>query len=292
MNEMVDKLKKLLKKPGIIVAPGAPDPLGAKLVEMLGFDCVYKGGSMTGSQTLATEPLITASEFADWSRYITHYVNIPLIVDGDAGYGDPVHTARAVRLYERAGIAAMHIEDQVFPKRVSYHRGLEHIVSAEEYLAKIKTAVSAREEMLIIARCDAIRAVGVESLDECIKRLNAAIDAGADIAMPMGMGSKMEWVKSLPKEVHAPLLYTAGNDVPFGLTTKDFEKLGWKIMIWAGAPIAAMYGPLIKAYRNLKEKGRTEIDEKEAAATRQMANAAMGLDKMWKIEEETTEKKK
>jgi len=292
LAKMASKLKKILKRPEIIVAPGAPNPLTGKIVEMMGFKCAYMGGYMSGAQWCTTEPLTTCTEFADWARYITAVINIPLIVDGDAGYGDAVHTHRAVRLYELAGIAAMHIEDQVFPKRASYHKGIEHIISGEEMISKINVAIDSREDMLIIARTDAIRAVGVESLDEAIRRLNLYMDAGADMGMPIGV-STMEQVKRIPEEVDAPLVYVSGDPFGLKLTPKELERYGWKIVIYSFAPIAAAYGGpgIIPAYQNLKNTGRTGMDEEKMVPVRRLVEEAEGLPFYYEIEEKTTEMK-
>ena len=117
-------MRQLLKEEEIIVAPGAPDALTARITEMLGFKAVYMGGYMTGARLCTTEPLTSFTEMAMNASYITNVVNIPLIVDGDAGWGDAIHTFRAVEAYENAGIAAMHIEDQLFPKRAHYFRAI------------------------------------------------------------------------------------------------------------------------------------------------------------------------
>ncbi len=151
-------LRKLLQEPGIIVAPGTPDPLTAKLVQNIGFEAAYLGGYMTGASLCATEPLTTSTEMVMVAKYVTAAISIPLIVDGDAGFGDATHTSRMVKEFERAGAAGVHIEDQVFPKRVSYHVGLKHIISIDEMITKIEAALNAREDsdFVIIAQTDAL----------------------------------------------------------------------------------------------------------------------------------------
>src|SRR5512136_2895087 len=109
----------------MIVAPGAYDALTAKVVESLGFKAAYMGGWISGAHLCVTEPLMTLTEQVTNASWCTRVLKIPFIVDADAGFGEPVHTYRAVQEFERAGVAAIHIEDLVFPKRAHYHKGIE-----------------------------------------------------------------------------------------------------------------------------------------------------------------------
>ena len=255
-------LRELLHKSGIILAPGVPDPLTAKIVEMMGFPVVYLGGYMSGANLCTTEPLTTFTEFTAKAGYITNAIKIPLIVDGDAGFGDAIHTWRAVKEYEKAGIAAMHIEDQVFPKRVSYHKGTEYIISREEMLTKIEAALAAREDgdFVIIARTDARQAVGVESLDEAIDRSNAYADAGADLVMPIGL-KNVEELKVFARNVHTPAVYAHSDPLGVKVTPQELERMGtWKIVIYDTATTAATSHAIMKMYANVKEKGATGLD--------------------------------
>ena len=118
-------LRELLKKDEVIVAPGCFDALSAKLVENLGFPAVYLGGWATGAKLGVTEPLTTLTEQVHEAAYITLQCEIPLIVDGNAGFGDATHARRTVLEFMRAGVSAIHIEDQMIPKRVGYHVGVK-----------------------------------------------------------------------------------------------------------------------------------------------------------------------
>src|SRR5215510_13327139 len=127
-------LRELLQRGATVAAPGAYDPISARVVQALGFPAVYTGGYMTGAHTSITEPLLTLTEQVEVAQKVAHAVDLPVITDAGAGYGDPLHVMRCVREFEAAGIAGIHIEDQVYPKRASYHRGLEHIVPMQEFV--------------------------------------------------------------------------------------------------------------------------------------------------------------
>src|SRR6187402_202095 len=168
-------------KRGMVAAPGCFDCITARSIERAGFDAVY----MTGAGTAATlgypdYGLVTMSEMADNAGRIASVVDVPVIADADTGYGNELNTTRTIREYERRGVAGLHIEDQGFPKKCG-HLDNKTIVPLEEYLTKVRAAVAARKtpDFLIIARTDARAVLGFE---EAIKRANAALGAGADMA--------------------------------------------------------------------------------------------------------------
>ncbi len=133
MERATTRLRRAIERPGLIVAPVCFDPLTARIAAEVGFACVALGGYALGSSLVVSEPLLTMTEVIDAARRITAVVDLPLIVDAGTGYGDPLHVMRTVREFERAGVAAIHIEDQVFPKRAHYHRDYrEHTIPAEE----------------------------------------------------------------------------------------------------------------------------------------------------------------
>lgn len=165
--------------------PGIFDPLGALLVEHLGFEAAFLGGWATGSHLGVTEPLMTMTETVDATARVTARTSLPLFVDAGAGWGEAVHVRRTVRELERAGAAVIQIEDQYFPKRMEYHAGIEDICDRAEFVHRVKTCVNARQsdDTLVMARTDATKARN-GSVDEAVWRLNAALDAGADLVMP------------------------------------------------------------------------------------------------------------
>src|SRR5260370_7601750 len=143
MKRMTKVFREMLATPGIIHAPIAYDPLSARIAQRVGFRCFDLGGYALGASSCVPEPLLSLEEVLIATRRITAAVDIPLMVDGGAGFGDATHVIRAIRELERAGAASIHIEDQVFPKRVPYHKGTEHSISPEEIAQKTQYAASA-----------------------------------------------------------------------------------------------------------------------------------------------------
>ncbi len=182
-------LKRKLQSGETIVAPGAYDPMSARLVQSLGFGTIYTGGYMTGAHLAVTEPLMTLTEQVEVAARVAQAVSLPVICDADAGYGDPVHAMHTVRTFEHSGGAGIQIEDQVFPKRASYHAVLEHVIPLDEFLEKMKYALQARTDpdFLIIGRTDAASAVEGD-MEEAIRRGNALKELGVDVVMPRGVG--------------------------------------------------------------------------------------------------------
>ena len=175
------QLRLLLEKEEIILAPGAYDVLSAKMIEATGFKMVYMSGFGTAASKLGYPDvgLVTMSEMVDTASKIAETVNIPVVGDGDTGYGNPINVIRTVQSYENAGIAGIQIEDQVFPKKCGHISG-KQVVSIDEMVAKIRTACDARrsKDFVIIARTDAI---AVEGIDSAIARAKAYSKAGADL---------------------------------------------------------------------------------------------------------------
>src|SRR5262245_48289923 len=198
------ELRNLLRQDGMTVAPGAYDCITATLIAQAGFRAVY----MTGSGTAASYGypdygLVTMSEMVANAARIAGVVDLPLIADADTGYGNELNVVRTVREYERHGIAAIHIEDQVFPKRCG-HLDDKEIIGLDDYVAKIRAAAQARRspDFVIIARTDARAVAG---FDEAIARANAALAAGADIAFVEAPQS-LDEVAAVPKRVAGPCL--------------------------------------------------------------------------------------
>ena len=176
MSNNTLQLRQLLKKNTFLHLPSVSDPLQGRLVESLGFEAVFIGGYVSGASSAITEPLMTMTEQVKMAQDITGKVNIPLIADAGAGWGDSLHTMRTVSEFIRAGVAGIHIEDQVFPKRAHYHKYVVHGISREEYIEKISYACKERDRLdphfVIIARTDTCRSVG---LDEAVVLFEAVL---------------------------------------------------------------------------------------------------------------------
>jgi 2-methylisocitrate lyase-like PEP mutase family enzyme len=249
------RLRQLLRCDGMLVAPGAYDCITAKTIAQAGFDAVY----MTGAGTAATlgypdYGLVTMSEMADNAGRLASAVDVPVIADADTGYGNELNTTRTVREYERRGVAGLHIEDQGFPKKCG-HLDNKVIVPLDEYLAKIRAAVAARQnpEFVIIARTDARAVLG---LDEAIKRANAALDAGADMAF-VEAPQTLEEVTAVPRLVKGPCLLNVvwrGKTPDIGFD--DGEKAGYKLAIVPGLLFKAVIGVCDALLAELKTQGR------------------------------------
>jgi 2-methylisocitrate lyase-like PEP mutase family enzyme len=245
------RLRELLRRDGMTVAPGAYDCITAKLIAQAGYDAVY----MTGAGTAATlgypdYGLVTMSEMVGNAGRIAAAVDLPVIADADTGYGNELNAVRTVREYEGRGVAGIHIEDQVFPKKCG-HLDNKEVIPREDYIAKIRAAAEGRrtKDFLVIARTDARAVIGFE---EAIRRANDAIAAGADMAF-VEAPQTMEEVAAVPKQVKGPCLL---NVVRHGKTPEiDFreaEKMGYKLAIVPGLLLKGVVGICEELLQGLK----------------------------------------
>ena len=283
------RLREKLSRGETIVAPGAYDAIGGRVIQKLGFPAVYTGGYMSGAHLAVSEPLMTMTEQIEVARRVAVAVDLSVIVDGDAGFGDPVHTARAVRAYEDAGLGGMHIEDQVYPKRASYHKGLEHIIPADEFLDKMRYALEARRDpdFLMIGRTDAFSAVE-GSMDEAISRGRALRDLGVDAVMPRGVRNRQDLATFREGVPDVPLLVIAGAD---DISVQEYAGLGYQIVIYATTPIIAATFALLDVYEHLRDTGLTGLSAEEVAVKRKRVEELIGLPEYYRIEAETTERR-
>ena len=235
------RFRELLRRDGMVVAPGAYDCITARLIERAGFDAVY----MTGAGTAATLGypdfgLVTMSEMVANAGRIAAAVGLPVIADADTGYGNELNVVRTVREYETAGGAGIHIEDQGFPKKCG-HLDDKEIVPREDWLAKIRAAARSRRSLdfLVIARTDSRAVAG---FDEAVARANAAIVAGADMAF-VEAPQTMEEVAAVPRLVNGPCLLNVvrGGKTP-DLDLGEAERIGYKLAIVPGMLIKNVVG--------------------------------------------------
>lgn len=248
-------LKELLVAGEMVLAPGCYDALGARLVEEAGFAAAYMTGFGTAASRLGRPDigLLTLTEMADNARRIAQAVEVPVIADADTGYGNPINVIRTVREYEVAGIAAVHIEDQVMPKKCGHMEG-KQLIGAGEMVAKLQAAVAARRspEFLIIARTDA-RAP--EGLDAAIKRAHAYRRAGADVLFIEAPQSVDEIETIATTFADVPLLfnYAEGGKTP-PVSHEQLRRLGFSIVIFPISTLlvatAAMRGALAQIRRD------------------------------------------
>ena len=198
-------LRKILETPTCSVAPGAFDAWSAKLVERAGFEICYLTGFGASASHLGAPDigLMTSTEMANLAGRVANAISIPVIADADTGYGNTINVRHTAKLYSKAGVAAMQLEDQEFPKRCGHLEDKE-LISLDDYLSKIRAASDARRDdgFVIIARTDARASLGVE---EAVRRCNAALQAGADIAF-LEAPQTMDEVQAAPRDISGPCL--------------------------------------------------------------------------------------
>ncbi len=288
-------LRKLLRKKEFVYMPVAYDALGGRLVESLGYDAVYTGGFVTGSSRCTSEPLLTMDEQARVAGDVASAVGIPLVADGGAGFGEPLHTMRTVREFIRAGIAGAHIEDQLYPKRAHYHRYVAHAIPRNAFVDKVEFACRQRErsdpDFVVIARTDTCR---VEGLKEALWRINAAADVGADMGLIFPRND--DEMKKAPKQAKIPLVYVIsrgnrdGRPLPTGPQLAD---MGYKAAIDALTYLLASFHFAKRAYAEIKRTGGySGLTQEQCIKARHEIETLVGLDEFYEIEEKTVEKKK
>ncbi len=240
--EQKRSIRQMLHAGEFIVAPGAYDCICANAVQQAGFPTLYMTGMGTSLSRLGLPDygLATMSEMVANASAIATSVSIPVIADADTGYGNELNMIRTVREYERHGIAAIHIEDQVFPKRCG-HLGQKRVVPAAEFVSKIRAAVSARvsEEFLIIARTDANAVTG---FDDAIDRANAALDAGADLALVEAPESIAQ-LEAVPQRVHGPCVLNVliGGRSPL-LPLRQIQQMSYRCVLLSDLLLNAALG--------------------------------------------------
>lgn len=248
-------LRRMLREKELIVAPGVYDVMTARLAEAAGFRCLYMTGSGTSEFTLGLPDigLITMNEMVENAARIAAQVEVPLISDADTGFGNALGVRRTVAEFIQRGVAGIHIEDQVSPKRCGHTAG-KICMSAEENMGKIRAVADVRDEMdpdfVLIARCDFRGATG-GSLDGAIERANLYVDAGADVSFVEALLSVDE-LKRVIREVRSPIFYNMTGLSPL-LTEQELRDLGVAIVIMPGASSAAAFVAVRDYMRALKE---------------------------------------
>src|SRR5438094_8745484 len=225
------KRRALVAQPGYAIVPGAYDTLTARLVQLAGFDAGYlTGGGYSRASGYPDIGLLTMTEVTQWISRTVEAVEIPVIADMDAGYGNALNVVRSVREYDKTGVAGFHLEDQVSPKKCGHYEG-KQLVSKAEMVGKIKAAVDARRDagMVIIARSDA-RAI--EGLEAAIDRVNAYLEAGADVGF-VEAPQTVEELRIVGESVRGPALVNVfeGGKTPM-LGAKELEEMGFRLGIY------------------------------------------------------------
>ena len=251
-----DQLQKLLNQKGIIVMPGCYDALSAKLIEREGLDVGFMSGFCVSSTKLGMPDtgLISFSEMAEAVRNICNVTTIPIIFDGDTGYGNAVNVYRTVRGFADAGAAAVMIEDQKWPKKCGHTKGKD-VVDVEEANSRIKAAVDAskmnKKDILIMARTDAIATRG---LSDAIKRMQTFSELGADILFVEAIKSK-EDMKTVIKEIpgHHMINLIEDGETPL-LEMNELEDIGFKIAVFPLTLMSSSVKIMQQSLKNMKHK--------------------------------------
>jgi 2,3-dimethylmalate lyase len=271
------RLRQLLKAPGVIRSLGAHDVFTARLIEAAGLETVFIGGFGTSASMLGLPDVgfLTLTEMADAVRRMSQRVSIPVVADGDTGHGDLHNVARTVREFERAGAAGVLLEDQVSPKRCGHFQG-KQVIPVEEMVLKLRAALAARRDadFVIIARTDA-RAV--EGIDAAMARVNRYGAVGADVCFIEAPESRAE-LERIPREVKYPLLVNmlSGGVTPI-LTVDELGKLGYKIVVCPIESLLVTATAMQRLIDALVKRDRVDLPAGEMMTFAEIKNL-LGLD--------------
>lgn len=257
MTRTTDAFRDLVERPEIAVLPGSYDALSAKIVQKSGFDAVYVSGAGVSNTKLAIADvgLTTLTEMRDRLQYICDAVDVPVMADADTGYGNALHVRRTIEAYESEGVAALHLEDQEFPKKCGHFEG-KRLIPTEEMVRKIEAALDARDDpsFTVVARTDARAVDGVEA---AIERANRYAEAGADVIFPEAPQSDEEMARFCA-EIDAPVM---ANMVEYGKTpmrtAEELEALGYDLVIFPNSLMRAGMVAMKETAEHIREAGTT-----------------------------------
>ena len=274
-----NRLRQMLAEPGIIMVPGAYDCLTAKIIQQAGFPAVYMTGAGTSVARLGYPDLAlaTMTEMVANAADIASTVDVPVIADADTGYGGVLNVQRAVGQYERAGVAAIHIEDQEFPKRCG-HLDHKRVIPPEDMVQKIRAAVDARSDpdFTIIARTDALAVTG---WDDTMERCEDYIKAGADVLFVEALRTP-EQAEQAARNLDVPLLY---NFVETGksplIPATELEQLGFKLVIFPASALLTVCRAVGDLMQELRQIGTTSQLLDKMLSLEEFFNV-VGLDEM------------
>lgn len=249
------RFRAALARPGILRLPGAHNGMAALQAKAAGFEALYlSGAAMSASMGLPDLGILTVDEVAFFIRQITRASGLPLLVDGDTGYGEALNVMHMVRVFEEAGAAAVHLEDQLLPKKCG-HLNDKKLASPAEMAAKVAAAVRARRHLVVIARTDAAAAEGIEG---AVARAQLYVEAGADAIFPEALTS-VEMFRAF--RARLPGVKLLANMTEFGrtpaLTAAEFEELGYQMVIWPVSSLRVANRAQERLYTALARDGAT-----------------------------------
>jgi methylisocitrate lyase len=249
------RLRELLGRSEILQMPGTHNGLAALQAKAAGFEALYlSGAAMSASMGLPDLGVITVDEVCFFIRQVSRSANLPVLVDGDTGYGEVLNVMHMVRSFEDSGAAAVHIEDQLLPKKCG-HLNDKKLADPIDMAAKIAAAVQARRHLYIIARTDAVAS---EGMDGAVARALHYINAGADAIFPEALHDR-EMFREFARRVHAPLLanMTEFGRTPF-LTAGEFEEMGYKMVIWPASSLRVAAKAQEELFAAIRRDGGTQ----------------------------------
>jgi 2,3-dimethylmalate lyase len=278
-------LSKLLSRQNdILVMPGVYDALTAKIAEHVGFEAIFQTGYGTSASLLALPDFgfLSITETVENARRITRAVNIPLIVDVDTGYGNPLTISKLVDDLQRIGVSGIFLEDQVWPKRCGHMVGKE-VINSQEYIQKLRSAIDAKKkdsDFIIVARTDAMAPLGIE---EAIKRGKLYSEMGADIVFVEAPRS-LDDMKNIANQIDAPLVANMIEEgITPNLTSKELLEMGYKIALF---PLSGLYSStfaIFETFKTLKETGTTKSLKHKMMQFKEF-NKLVNLDKYMNME--------
>jgi len=283
----LQKLNELIAGDDLIVAPVALNPIMARLAQEAGFKAIYLSGGSLGWLKCVTEANLSLPELAEVAVDMRAVCKLPIVLDAGGGWGDPVHVHRTITLSEAAGFGAIEIEDQLLPRRVEHHVGIDHLVPTEFMIKKIEAAREARTDpdLVIIARTNARRVGG---LDEAMRRAEAFHEAGADMLFCYTRSA--DELRIMGERLPPPLMMFAPPDgfSTFALSERDLAALGYRLAASSGTAFAAMVKAVRQSYQCLAQ-GRMDPFLGPGGADQEMkaAQDTCGLDRLLQIERRT-----
>lgn len=269
-----ERFRDLMSRPGIVQLPGAHNGMAAIQARNAGFEGLYlSGAAMTASMGLPDLGIITVDEVAFFIRQIVRSSGLPLVVDGDTGYGEALNVMHMVRVFEDAGAGAVHIEDQLLPKKCG-HLNDKKLATADDMAAKVAAAAKARRSLYLIARTDAAAS---EGMDGAVARAKLYMEAGADAIFPEALNTAEMFREFARRMPGVPLL---ANMTEFGRTpffsAQEFEEMGYKMVIWPVSSLRVANKAQEKLYATIKRDGATKAMVEEMQ-TRAELYDAIGL---------------
>lgn len=285
-EKTIAAFRDMLRDEKFTAIPGAFDALSARLLEKLGFRAIYLPGNALSLQLGIGQSLLTLNETVDAARRISGQLAVPVVVDGGSGFGGPVQVYRAIRELAAAGVAAIHMDDQPYPKRASYHLGKNDVAPVSHLETKLRIAREALEGngVALIARCDAWKAT--KSIDATIERLVKYVDAGADALMVLDL--PIEHVAMVKAALPGtPLIwFCTPSDTP--PSTAELAEAGFNLGLYPFHSTAATVSAIVDTWGDFAADGVPKQNARPILSSAKLTQEIIGMERYWKVEEDYT----